>query len=73
MAVTRTDPDPLSIECPQCGAAPGGACATRKTSDWGTARTHTARWRAVGIERPSMYQLYRNSLMLKKHQTSAGA
>ena len=45
--------DPLAVRCPRCGALPRFGChAISDTGHW-AASTHAARWKAIGINRPS--------------------
>lgn len=49
-------PLPLDVACPRCGAKVGNDCTTvnadGRSTAWGAA-THAARWKAVGIAKPS--------------------
>jgi hypothetical protein len=48
---------PRDVECPLCGARVGWHCSTRSNTGLWRARTHTARWRAVGIKKPTQDDL----------------
>lgn len=61
-----------AVECPRCGAKPEYDCRS-KTGRY--ARTHKARWNAVGIKRPSSAQIvadieYKSSFF-RKHSREA--
>lgn len=47
---------PRDIECPWCGAAVNHGCRSRTGSFW-HAKTHIARWRAIGIYKPTLDQI----------------
>jgi len=47
-------PDPLSVECPRCGRAPKWGCVAKSHTGLWAAATHAARWKAVGVSRPTV-------------------
>ncbi len=47
---------PRDVPCPFCGAAVDHGCHPRERAR-GTANTHAARWRAIGITRPTLNEV----------------
>lgn len=50
LAEVPDGPKPLDVSCPRCGAGVGHRCHTH--SGYATS-THSGRWKAVGIGKPS--------------------
>ncbi len=46
--------NPYKVSCPKCGAAIDSDCQTPSGC---SSRTHTARWKAVGISKPKLDQI----------------
>lgn len=59
---------PLDAECPHCQAPVGKGCVSRNIrGTWG-AKTHQARWKAVGVETPTYEDRARDYQDFKKRQ-----
>jgi hypothetical protein len=69
---TNPGPKPLDVACPHCSAAIGRGCKTK--SSYG-AKTHLARWHAVGVKIPSCEDRERdylsNTLMRLEYKIQA--
>lgn len=59
LAAMPDGPKPFDVDCPKCGAKIGFGCTA--TSGYG-AKTHMARWKAVGVERPDHEDRHRSYL-----------
>lgn len=60
--------DPLSVVCPRCAARPRFGChAISDTGHW-AANTHAARWKAIGIKKPTGEQLVAAFRLAKQHR-----
>lgn len=62
-----TGPKPLDVACPRCNAAPDSKCCT--ATGW-PSLTHVARWKAVGISKPTAEDLERDFID-QDHRTAA--
>lgn len=60
-------PLPLNAECPYCGAKVGYSCVSRNhTKGTWAAKTHLARWKAVGVNQPDYDDRHRDYWDYKK-------
>lgn len=50
--MSRSQKLPRDIQCPRCNAAVNHGCRSTLNA-FMSARTHVARWKAIGVERPT--------------------
>lgn len=61
-------PVPLDVECPRCGAKVGRSCVSHSHTGTWAARTHSLRWKAIGIEKPTPEDRSRDYWDFKKRE-----
>ena len=62
--------DPFTVECPRCGAQPRCGCISKSAKGTFGARTHIARWSAIGIHKPSEEQRSAALSLLRKYESN---
>lgn len=58
---------PGDHKCPKCGAKPGFYCKARPNDIW-AAKTHIARWRAAGINKPTASDILDDEYDMRQRQ-----
>lgn len=61
-------PLPLDVECPRCQASAGRGCVSRNIRGTWAAKTHLARWKAVGVDTPDYDDRARDYQDFKKRE-----
>ena len=61
-------PLPLDVECPRCQSPVGRGCVSRNIRGSWAAKTHLARWKAVGVNTPDYDDRARDYQDFKKRE-----